>query len=88
MVLGDDDVGLFLGGDGTQLGVQLLGTLVISAWTCSINFILFSILSYCKCLRVPEALEMRGLDASIHGKRKFRLEATTMIAGPSAESTE
>eukprot|EP00210_Caulerpa_lentillifera_P000213 g208.t1 len=82
-----DDVGLFLGGDGTQLGVQILGTLVIAAWTCAISFVLFSVLSYYGCLRVPEALEIPGLDASTHGTRTFRLEMTSGV-GPSGQSAE
>ena len=64
---GQTDYGLFYGGDGRQLSIQILGTLVIAFWTCSINFALFGLLDYYGKLRVCEVEEMHGLNASIHG---------------------
>lgn len=61
------DFGVFYGGDGTQLGLQLLGVVVIGCWTISVNLFLFSFLKAKGWLRVPPADELMGLDASYHG---------------------
>lgn len=58
---------MLYGGDGRQLSIQLLGALVIAAWTCVINYILFSFLASHGKLRVAAAEELQGLNASIHG---------------------
>lgn len=85
--LGDYDVGLFYGGDGTQLGIQILGALVIAAWTCAINFVLFSALKYYELLRVPDDELELGLDVSMHdGARHPALELPQL--GPAPESRE
>lgn len=65
--VGETDFGIFYGGDGRQLCVQLLGTLVIACWTCTINFLLFAYLNYRGKLRVAKQEELSGLNASIHG---------------------
>ena len=36
-----NDWGVFYGGSGRQLGMQLLGLVVIAAWTCSLSFLMF-----------------------------------------------
>ena len=78
---GHTDYGLFYGGDGRQLSIQILGTLVIAFWTCSINFALFGVLDYYGKLRVGEVEEMHGLNASIHGiPEKHRPTASAAYA--------
>lgn len=62
---------MFYGGDGTQLGVQLLSVVAIASWTISVNLFLFSLLKAKGWLRVPAADELVGLDASFHGGSAF-----------------
>lgn len=64
---GKTDVGVLYGGDGHQLGVQILGAIVISTWTFLINIPLFSYLSATGLLRVSQEEEITGLDVSRHG---------------------
>eukprot|EP00803_Ostreobium_quekettii_P006105 evm.model.scf_363.6 EVM.evm.TU.scf_363.6 scf_363:47738-55026(+) len=61
------DVGVLYGGDGHQLGVQILGAVVISTWTFLINIPLFSYLNSSGLLRVSQEEEITGLDVSRHG---------------------
>lgn len=48
------DWGVFYGGSGAQLGIQLLGVLVIAATTLFLNGIGFAVLKALGCLRVPK----------------------------------
>lgn len=54
-----------------NLGVQILGSLVIPAWAFITMFILFSILKSMNALRVSETEELRGLDISEHGEEAY-----------------
>ncbi|KAI3431805.1 hypothetical protein D9Q98_010558 [Chlorella vulgaris] len=56
------DWGVFYGGSGKQLGMQLLGVVVLSAWTCTLSGLLFLFLRKMCWLRVPEQVERQGLD--------------------------
>ena len=66
--VGNTDYGIFYGGDGRQLVIQILGAIIIAAWTCTINFILFGTLHRFDKLRVAKEEEINGLNASIHGR--------------------
>lgn len=68
------DAGVFYGGNGRQLGVQILGAVVISAWTMSLSFVLFFTLKINGWLRVPREEEIVGLDISCHGGSAFGYE--------------
>ncbi|GAB4813391.1 hypothetical protein N2152v2_000437 [Parachlorella kessleri] len=69
-----NDWGVFYGGKGYQLGAQVLGVVVITAWTCGISGMLFwglKKVSGGTCivakgrvgwLRVPKEVEVQGLD--------------------------
>ena len=48
------DWGVFYGGSGAQLGIQLLGALVIAATTLLLNGACFAALKAMGCLRVPK----------------------------------
>lgn len=63
--------GLFYGGGFSQLGVQLLGTVVISAWAFSTSFALFFVLKKLFGIRVSEREELEGLDISEHGTMSY-----------------
>jgi len=53
---------------GFNLGVQLLGSIVIPAWAFITMFLLFVILKKLGILRVSREHEMAGLDMSEHGE--------------------
>ena len=60
-------VGLFHGGGGTLLGVQLLGALAIIAWTAVASLVLMLLVGMTLGLRVSPEDEELGLDRSEHG---------------------
>lgn len=62
-----DPMGVFYGGDGSQLGVQIVCMLAFAAWTCGLSGILFFTLSKLNMLRVSAEEEEEGLDVSHHG---------------------
>jgi len=51
-----------------NLGVQVLGSLVIPAWAFGTMFILFTVLKKLGILRVSREHELAGLDLSEHGE--------------------
>lgn len=63
---GNDMAGVFYGGDGHQLGVQILGVITIGLWSSALCFALFQILKLLGILRVPQDEEITGLDISHH----------------------
>lgn len=71
------DAGVFYGGSGNQLGVQILGALVISIWTMTLSFLLFFGLKMYGWLRVPREEEIVGLDISCHGGSAFGYDEKT-----------
>jgi len=56
-----DPVGLFYGGV-SQLGVQLLGALVIAMWSSGTSYVCFYLIDFCVGLRVPLKDEKVRLD--------------------------
>lgn len=59
--------GLFYGGGFEQLGLQLLGFVVVAAWTAVTMTIVFFVIKKTLGLRVSEEEEIVGLDATEHG---------------------
>ncbi|GAB4821129.1 hypothetical protein N2152v2_008175 [Parachlorella kessleri] len=57
-----NDWGVFYGGKGYQLGLQVLGIVMIAAWTCVLSGALFWLLNKACWLRVPREVEVKGLD--------------------------
>eukprot|EP01065_Artemidia_motanka_P013508 TRINITY_DN1750_c0_g1_i1.p1 TRINITY_DN1750_c0_g1~~TRINITY_DN1750_c0_g1_i1.p1 ORF type:complete len:1205 (+),score=334.88 TRINITY_DN1750_c0_g1_i1:55-3669(+) len=60
------DYGLFLGGGGEQLGVQLLAILCVAVWSAVCMAIVSGVLSLTGTLRVSLQDEMMGLDKAEH----------------------
>jgi len=60
----------YVGADNFQLGwqfvMQLVGTLLIIAWTTATSVLLFGLMRLCKILRVDEETEILGLDMDHH----------------------
>lgn len=62
-----DVAGLFYGGGFSQLGIQLLGTVIVSLWAVVTMGTLFYVLRETVGIRVSIAEETEGLDISEHG---------------------
>lgn len=60
-------VGLFYGGGFKLLGIQLLGFIVVAAWTAVTITITFFVIKKVIGLRVSEEEEILGLDSTEHG---------------------
>ena len=61
----DQSGGLFYGGDGTLFGCQLLGIVVLAAWSASFNSLILSLLKGYGWLRISEENEKRGIDQNL-----------------------
>jgi Amt family ammonium transporter len=59
--------GLFYGGGAKLLGIQVLGIIAIDAFVSITMFIIFKIIDKAIGLRVPEEVEIDGLDIHEHG---------------------
>ncbi|EFN53469.1 hypothetical protein CHLNCDRAFT_136742 [Chlorella variabilis] len=59
-----DDWGVFYGGSGKQLGMQVLGIVVIAAWSCGLSGGMFLVLKKLNWLRADKDAEQQGLDLS------------------------
>ncbi len=59
--------GLFYGGGVAKLGIQALGLLAVAAWVLVTMFIIFKVIDKLVGLRVPEQIEIDGLDFAEHG---------------------
>ena len=61
------ETGLFYGGGLATLGVQALGIVSVAAWVLVTMFIIFKVIDKVTGLRVPEQIEIDGLDFAEHG---------------------
>ena len=59
--------GLFYGGGFTQLGIQVLGLASVAVWVLVTMFVIFKVIDKFVGLRVPEEIEIAGLDYAEHG---------------------
>jgi len=64
---GDKEYGVFYGGSGSLLGIQISGALIQILWVVGMSTPLFFILNKAGVLRVPRDVEEDGLDLSKHG---------------------
>jgi Amt family ammonium transporter len=81
--------GLFMGGNFSQLGVQLLGIVSVGGMTVLLSSIFWVVLKATLGIRVSEEEELMGLDIGEHGMEAyagFVKEATGMSAGSSSVS--
>lgn len=58
---------------GWQLGVQLLGVLLTTAWSAAVSFAAFVLVDRVVGLRVPADEERQGLDISAHGETAWHV---------------
>jgi len=71
--------GGFFGDDGIQLGIQVLGVVLITLWTCGMSAIMFMTLKVTGMFRVSEEEEDMGLDESHHGGSAYDYGATGKV---------
>ena len=71
--------GGFFGDDGIQLGIQVLGVVIITLWTCGMSAIMFMVLKVTGLFRVSEEEEDMGLDESHHGGSAYDYGATGKV---------
>ena len=64
---GTELVGLFYGGGGELLGIQIIGLLATAGWTAVTITIAFLVIKKVIGLRVSEEEEIKGLDSTEHG---------------------
>ena len=70
-----------IGGDGGQIIAQLISVVVVVAWTGLASFAIFGVLKATMGLRVSEADEIAGLDASEFAQPGYVIE-TTVVSEP------
>eukprot|EP00966_Prymnesium_polylepis_P319772 7376203-Prymnesium_polylepis.1 len=68
--------GLFYSGNADQLGVQLLGVLVLLCWTVGTSGLVFGALKAAGCLRISSEDEGVGVDVAEHGEKLLEVEMT------------
>jgi ammonia channel protein AmtB len=59
--------GIFYGGDGTQLGWQILGVVTDFSWTMATCSLMFWTMNYFGIFRVSKEAELMGMDVHHHG---------------------
>jgi Amt family ammonium transporter len=73
--------GLLASGSFDQIGRQLIAVGATMAYSFVVTFVLLKVLDLVMGLRVSEADEAAGLDASQHGERAYLLDGGTTYAG-------
>ncbi len=83
-----DTAGLFYGGGVAQLGIQVLGTVAVSAWAFLTMGALFFIMKKTIGIRVSPKEELEGLDISEHftsSYPEFGPSAADIVTAPSGD---
>lgn len=74
--------GAFYGGDGSLLGVNILGIIMITLWVGGMLGALFFGLNMMGLLRVDQSMELAGLDVSKHGGSAYNMAEEALKDGP------
>lgn len=69
--LGSGASGIADGGPIAQLKIQLLGVLVIAAWTALATYIIIKLIKMFTDIRVSEEAEMEGVDVNEHNEQGY-----------------
>jgi ammonium transporter, Amt family len=67
-------LGLLAGGSGQQLGIQLIGLIVILLFTGTVSTGIWTLLKLLLGLRVNPQSELMGLDLAFHGENAYPIE--------------
>ena len=70
-IVGTILTGVFTLNPETTIGVQVLGTLAVSAWAFVTGLVIFTIIKKTVGLRVPSRIEEEGLDVYEHGEAAY-----------------
>jgi Amt family ammonium transporter len=73
---------LFYGGNIRFFGIQVLGTLVIVAWSLAIMGCFFALMAHLKVFRVPEQDELAGLDEKKHDGAAYSNKSWSQLQLP------
>lgn len=65
-----NDVGIFMGGNGTLLGCQVVGIMFVVGWVTLLMIPFFYFLNYLGWLRAAPVDEVEGLDSRYHKKER------------------
>ena len=74
----DNYIGVFYGGNGKQLGIQLCACVIYAVYGFVTCGLLFFGMKMCKILRVPEEDEKKGLDVTHHGGPAYDFSGITL----------
>ena len=72
---GEDQAGIFYGGNGKQLGWQILAAIIYFAWAFGTCSIIFYSLKRLGMLRVSEEVELSGMDTHHHGGKAYHRDS-------------
>ncbi|CAI5455900.1 unnamed protein product [Caenorhabditis angaria] len=75
LITGADNSGDFIKASFAQLGWQMICALAIIVWSLVIMYPVFAVLKKIGKLRVPEEIEINGLDVFKHGELAYPLRA-------------
>ena len=84
----DSSYGVFYGSNAKLLGANVIGIIVIAAWTISTIGTVFYGLNKAGKLRISREEEEAGLDVSHHGGTAYEIEFATQKAGAAEPATE
>ena len=73
------DKGVFYGDNGRQLGVQLLGAIVIAIWSAALSGTLYLFLRYMKILRTSKEEEQKGMDMADFDQSAYALNSKDVM---------
>lgn len=57
----------------SQLGVQVLAVVIVAVYASAVTYIILKVLDLLGVLRVPETIQMQGLDESMYGEDAYNL---------------
>ena len=84
----DINEGVFYKGDGKQIGIQLMGIVVIFIWTALLSGITFFGLKKFNLLRISAKEENEGIDWVEHGGKAYHINEVVSNGDNTSDSTE
>jgi len=83
----DENEGVFHDGDGSLIGLQFLGMVVIFAWGVFWAVLFFGIMKLTGALRMPEDVECLGLDYADMGWNGYKLKGDISSSGHARQTS-